>query len=252
MKDYKITAVSFSSAGGTARAVRDFCEKLDFPAEYIDVTKPQNEVEARTFGETDLFVAAAPVYAGHIPAVDGLFTQFTGRRTPCVIVAAYGNRHYDDALAQLKHQLQGQGFVCIGAIACITPHVFAPALGQGRPNAEDLAVIGTFAGKIREKLEAGTVAEAEVPGNETPEIKPSKPVEKRRDETLCVQCGRCAELCPVQAIDLANLAFDNDVCINCLNCVHVCGVHAITYSCEDLKNLLEGKFSQPREVEFFV
>lgn len=56
-------------------------------------------------------------------------------------MATYGNRHYDHALAQMKHILNTHGFRCAVGTAVITPHVFAPALGVGRPDEEDIVVL---------------------------------------------------------------------------------------------------------------
>jgi hypothetical protein len=44
--------------------------------------------------------------------------------------------------------------------------------------------------------------------NETPEINPEK----------CNQCGKCAEICPVDAIDVNNKLIKKDVCVRCYGC----------------------------------
>ena len=39
----------------------------------------------------------------------------------------------------------------------------------------------------------------------------------------CVNCGLCAEKCPVQAIDLTNpKKVDSKTCISCMRCVSIC------------------------------
>ena len=54
------------------------------------------------FGPDDLVLFGVPVYGGRIPspAVQTL-RRMQGSRTPAVLVAAYGNREYDDALLEL-------------------------------------------------------------------------------------------------------------------------------------------------------
>ena len=54
------------------------------------------------FGPDDLVLFGVPVYGGRIPspAVQTL-RRMQGSRTPAVLVAAYGNRAYDDALLEL-------------------------------------------------------------------------------------------------------------------------------------------------------
>jgi ferredoxin len=41
---------------------------------------------------------------------------------------------------------------------------------------------------------------------------------------LCNQCGLCAEVCPVQAIELKDDAYiiDPEVCMGCMQCVEKC------------------------------
>ena len=53
-----------------------------------------------------------PVYGGFIPQVCAhMEKNLKGDYTPAVIAAVYGNRHYDDALLQMKDILTEQGFV---------------------------------------------------------------------------------------------------------------------------------------------
>lgn len=46
---------------------------------------------------------------------------------------------------------------------------------------------------------------------------------------LCVKCGRCAEICPVKAINITEngAEFDRKLCISCFCCMEVCPVDAI-------------------------
>ena len=89
----------FSPSGGTKRA----CELVGglFDAkEYVNLggrTRAQ-----RNFSKDELLVLAVPVYAGQMPAVPGLLDGLKGENTPCVILATYGNRHYDETLAQVS------------------------------------------------------------------------------------------------------------------------------------------------------
>ena len=48
------------------------------------------------------------------------------------------------------------------------------------------------------------------------------------DEEKCTGCGACAEVCPVDAITVDNVAtVDEDECIDCGTCVEECPVGAI-------------------------
>lgn len=53
---------------------------------------------------------------------------------------------------------------------------------------------------------------------------------KWRWTTECVQCGKCASVCPIHNIKLkgGHPSWKNK-CISCLACYHICPVHAIEY-----------------------
>ena len=115
---YQVIGAYFSPTGGTKRATETVCGLLG-EAEYLDLGG--RERAQRSFGPQDLLVLALPVYAGQMPAVPGLLDGLKGNGTPCVVVATYGNRHYDDTLAQVQRLMEERGFRCVGAAAVITP-----------------------------------------------------------------------------------------------------------------------------------
>ena len=85
----------FSPTGGTKRALEAVCGLLGGESEYLPLTGPDKK--EKTFGPEELLVLALPVYAGQIPAVPGLLDGLKGDNTPCILLATYGNRHYDNA-----------------------------------------------------------------------------------------------------------------------------------------------------------
>lgn len=51
------------------------------------------------------------------------------------------------------------------------------------------------------------------------------------NQDICIGCGSCVGVCPVQAIEMndeGRAQVDPDVCISCGACVGVCPVGAIT------------------------
>ena len=107
----------FSPTGGTKRALEAVCGLLGGESESFPLTGPDKK--EKTFGPEELLVLALPVYAGQIPAVPGLLDGLKGDNTPCVLLATYGNRHYDNALAQMKRLMEARGFRCVGALSLI-------------------------------------------------------------------------------------------------------------------------------------
>ena len=94
-------------------------------------------------------------------------TQFHGEGTAAVALALYGNRSVQDSLSELHILLRENGFVPVGGAAVVSEHVFSDKLAQGRPNAEDLAAIASFAQQLAETLKTSSVLTAvAVPGND--------------------------------------------------------------------------------------
>lgn len=90
------------------------------------------------FGPDDLVLFGVPVYGGRIPspAVQTL-RRMQGSRTPAVLVAAYGNREYDDALLELADIAAANGFIPFAAAALIAEHSIMHSVAAGRPDAQD-------------------------------------------------------------------------------------------------------------------
>lgn len=247
---HKVTAVYFSPTGGTKLAVQRFTENFT-AAVLIDNTLPEQRSKQFVFGADELVIVANPVYAGQIPQVPGLWQNLQGDDTPCVLLACYGNRHYDDTLAQMQCLLAKRGFKVIGAAAVIIPHIFSSVLGSERPDAADTQILADFAAKIVAKLKAGQYDALQLPGNPMPEIKAPIAVPKALKEEQCNMCGACVALCPVQAIDGITLACDETVCISCMRCVRYCRTGARSFDGSKIALWLEANFSQPRPIECF-
>ncbi|PTD93377.1 ferredoxin [archaeon SCG-AAA382B04] len=49
------------------------------------------------------------------------------------------------------------------------------------------------------------------------------------DEEECISCGSCVNVCPVDAIELEDVAvIDAESCIDCGSCISKCPVDAIS------------------------
>ena len=212
----------FSPTGGTKRVADAIAAGFSVPVAQMDLTKADSAV---TLGEHDGLMAVLPVFAGRVPqiALERL-SALKGNGQKAVAVVVYGNREFDDALLELKKALAGNGFQVVAAAAFIAEHSIVRSIAAGRPDEQDRAIARKFGADVAAKLE--TLTAVEVPGNDPyVPVKPSAFHPKASDE--CVQCGQCAEQCPVDAIPMENPneTLEN-VCINCMRCVKICPVQA--------------------------
>lgn len=190
---------------------------------------------------------------GQLPLVDGLLTNLKGDNTPAVVVAAYGNRNYDDLLAQMKGILTEQGFVVIGGIALVTPHVFSEKAGRNRPDGDDHELIKQFGADVAEKVRSGELQEAEIPGNPQPEPKELTVAVKSYNADNCVQCLTCVANCPVGAINPEDVSqIDEDICISCQRCFYSCNYYARNYDTSPVREFIESKCLEWRPAESFL
>lgn len=249
----KVKVAFFSPTNGTRNAVGALAESISAKPDYYDLTPKANRQKDIEFANDELAIVAAPSMGGRLASVQGLLTNLKGNDTPAVVLAAFGNRNYDDLLAQMKGILGGQGFKVIGAIAIVTPHVFSEKAGHNRPNAEDRDTITAFAKEVVARFKESPSTEAVLPGNPTPEIKPLKVAEKIYDAEKCTKCGRCAENYPVEAIDPKDVSqVNSDLCINCQRCTYSCNYYGRSYDPSPVRAFIESNCLAKKEIETFI
>ena len=194
----------------------------------------------------DVLLFSMPVYGGYIPAFCAeLVKKLQGQDTPAIIMAVYGNRHFDNALIQMKDLLKKQGFKVIAAGAFVAEHSIFPKVGFGRPNKDDYKAMEVFANKCKEILQHMDVyehKEISVYGDANYDSSTFKgvPFCPDGDET-CIRCMQCVKDCPVKAIDTADPSkTDASKCIACGSCICVCPVGARDYHSEIFKKAQVG------------
>lgn len=206
MKLEKIWAVYFSGTGTTRRTVEriagGIASRLNLPAESVDFSRPAVRQETLRFGEKDLVVFGAPVYAGRVPNVLLPFLQerIVGGGALAVPVVLFGNRDYDDALIELRNILAADGMHPIAAGAFVGEHSFSRVLGADRPNAEDEALMDEFAARVAELaagLDAAPVKSVAVRGQEP--LRPYYTPRDRAGNPINILKVKPKRICPAVA-----------------------------------------------------
>ena len=221
----KVTALYFSATYTTKRVVEAVARYLTSEVTTYDITN-DSATDIVEIPANGALVVGVPVYAGRVPAmaVERL-RRFRGNNTPAVVVAVYGNRHYDDAVLELHDIVSECGFRTVAAGAFVAQHSIFPKVGTARPDIEDMADIERFASTTAELLANG-FGDITLPGNrpyKEPGAIPIWPTASRR----CTSCGNCSRLCPTGAIDpAAPQGVDKSRCIKCGRCVAICPTKA--------------------------
>lgn len=223
----------FSPTGGTAAAADAL-----LAGTVLDLTDQDRDFSAVTLTAEDVAFIAVPSYGGRVPlpAVERL-GKVHGGGARAVLVCVYGNRAYEDTLAELSDVAEFAGFRVVAGVAALAEHSIARKYAAGRPDESDKAVLRDFQARIQAKLDAGDTTAPALPGN--------RPYKKRGVRSIvpqagkaCTACGRCVVVCPVGAIDIANpKVTDSGKCIGCMRCVKLCPVEARTIDPDALAGL---------------
>ena len=140
----------FSPTGTTKRTLRAVAEGCGCSElSETDWADPKSRAALLKTGPDELVIVGMPVYYGRIPSPFHEGLPLRGEGTPFVPVAVYGNRHYDDALLELKTLGEAAGCVTLGAAAFVAQHCLNPDMGRGRPDASDLAAMKRFGSALR-------------------------------------------------------------------------------------------------------
>lgn len=247
MEIEKIHAVYFSPTDTTksvithlAKCVTALLNKVSM--EEKDFTLPSERMNIPDIRQSDLAIVGLPVYAGRLPnLLLNYLTAWKSNGAWVVPVVVYGNRSYGNALIELHDILVDGGFRPIAGAAFIGQHSFTANLATGRPDREDLEMAGRFAAEIVRRITAlkkEEYAGIKIPGQGAPDYggyyKPkgvdgevvnflkAKPV----TTDTCICCKRCAEVCPMGAIDFENPSAVPGICIKCNACIKHCPVNA--------------------------
>lgn len=214
--------IIFSPTGGTEKASHIIGRHWSENTVKIDLSDANTDFSECKISGEDMVLIAMPSFGGRAPAVAiKRLKQIAGNGAKCTLVCVYGNRAYEDTLAEMEDAAKESGFRVIAAIAAVAEHSILPQYAANRPDASDKKQLEQFAEQIAGKAESAV----SIPGN--------RPYKKAGGAGLvpktgksCTKCGRCAENCPVQAIDRASFVTDPKKCISCMRCIKQCPHHA--------------------------
>ena len=229
MEISKIKLVYYSPTGTGKKIGTEISKGTGLEIDYIDLTPPSSASKNYTIAKNELAVFVIPVYGGLIAqvALDRI-KNVKGDDTPAVLVALYGNRHYDDALLELKDVTSELGFKAVAGSAFIGRHSFDTQdtpIASDRPDYEDIKKAQEFGAKVMEKImEITEVPDLEVPGNHPyKERGSSEPRSPETNPETCILCGACEQVCPVGCIKVTEtVETDKTKCTACTACVQNC------------------------------
>lgn len=218
--------IVFSPTGGTKKAADMIMASWEKSVDTVDLTDEKSDFGAICMEKNDVAVIAVPSYGGRVPALAAeRIARIHGNQAKCVLVCVYGNRAYEDTLAELYDIAEKCGFRVTAAVSAVSEHSIMHQYAAGRPDTQDEKELYEFGRKILKKVGAYNVpsmAASSIPGN--------RPYKKANGVGLvpkgggrCTECGLCAKNCPAQAISRENLkTADRKKCISCMRCVVQC------------------------------
>jgi ferredoxin len=200
----------------------------------LDMTLPDTRVNITANASTatkniDHLIVGTPVYAGKLPlqTIDYL-RAFGGTGKKCTAIVVYGNRDYGIALYNMVEILSQNGFTVVAAGAFIGQHSYSDIVpvALGRPDESDIDKARKFGTKILSASRHLSLKDIPVQldkaskSDKYPSLKPSY------NEKQCVQCGKCANACPLGILSTETGRYINQLakkqCIGCMACVGSC------------------------------
>ena len=109
--------------------------------------------EKYNFTDSDIIIAAVPVYEGRLPApASERLGRLKGNGAKAVLITVFGNRAIDDALLEIKNVMSEAGFVVVAGVEASVQHSIMPQVAPTRPDADDKKELAQFAQKVQEML----------------------------------------------------------------------------------------------------
>ncbi len=133
----------FSPTGGTGRTAKILMSGLTpsergGSVETIDLSDPVYDFSMCSFAPEDVVLIALPSYGGRVPAAAAeRLSQAKGNLAKCVLLCVYGNRAYEDTLAEMADIAESCGFTIAAAVSAVAEHSIMHQFAAGRPDGKD-------------------------------------------------------------------------------------------------------------------
>lgn len=241
MEIKRVRKIFFSATGTTEKitSVAADCLGASCGAEVFtyDFTLPESRENFPALCETDLVIFGCPTYAGRLPNLLLKYLDtIKGNGAFAVPLVTFGNRAFDNSLAELSALLESHGFHTIAAAAFSCEHSFSTTLGGGRPDENDIKEAENFALSVFGKMVKSVAFCEEIPSIKVdgtpdapyyqPRDRHGNPIDIRKVKPVttgaCTGCGLCAELCPMGAISREDFSEVPGICIKCCACTKKC------------------------------
>ena len=271
----KVVGLYFSPSGDTARLTKKIAEEIvvrldensvdDFSVHFIDLLR-NPLLHKCDFDEDTIVVVGMPAFNGRIPLpCIKMIQKMHGDNTMAVCVVNYGNSSYGDALYELYTFLEDHRFEVLSAGAFVSQNAIFKHIAASRPDFQDIQQLKKFCELTSKKLQrfCGTMirdmrakpAPLQIKGSMPSKAPLKLPIHPTPDKS-CTNCGECAKICPMGAIDLRDVTkVSAKKCISCTACVKVCptgsrGFHGPM--CTASRIALERLWSKRKEPEWFL
>lgn len=213
-----LRAVYFSATDVSKKYALALCKGFGLPFSEKDITTPEDRGFESQFAPEDFVVFSVPVYFGRVaPLATEYLKNLEGNGAKAVAIVSYGNRDFDDALAELGDTLTQSGFKVVAGLSVVGRHSFTDDIAGDRPNEKDLVQVADFAKEILAREEKEIVFD----GHRPYEGKVMNPKLKSKVLSSCNKCGICAKVCPAGAIDKNDI---KNVNLNKCTLCHACEV----------------------------
>ncbi len=115
--------IIFSPTGGTEKVARIISRRWSGQTETIDLSDPKTDFTKCEIKKEDMVLIAMPSFGGRAPApaIERL-KRIDGNGANCALVCVYGNRAYEDTLAEMEDAAKVCGFRVVSAIAAVAEH----------------------------------------------------------------------------------------------------------------------------------